>query len=181
MSAADARALSNYKKKRGVVRTSVTRLCTRLAGLEGPDAARRLTTTLQTLAAEFRVHHYAIIELTDDETALENEQDLLDKHDDEIAQLTTRVEKLVAACLSLDSNQPKIALKRLKHLDKGLDTIFGGISSLPSGDDGICLLQQYEVQLSEFKTEFSDIHRGLLSFDIEDGSELSGSLARIEK
>lgn len=40
---------------------------------------------------------------------------------------------------------------------------------------------QYEVQLSEFKTEFSDIHRGLLSFDIEDGSELSGSLARIEK
>ena len=85
MSEATARTLSINRKKRGVVHASITRLRHGLANVEGqvppdPIEIRRLTTRLQTLAAEFKVHHYAIIELLDDETALETEQDTLNAH-----------------------------------------------------------------------------------------------------
>ena len=76
--------LSSNKKKRGVVCASVTRLHTRMSELEDSvgspksiesiDQARRLTARVQTLAEEFKVHHYAVIELIDDEGDLEKEQ-----------------------------------------------------------------------------------------------------------
>ena len=90
------------------------------------------------MTAEVKVHHYAIIELLDDDTALQEEQEILD----DIAHLTDRLEKLLATCSSTDSNTTKIAAKRLKHLDKDNITIFDAISS-PLGADAVCLLQQY--------------------------------------
>ena len=184
MTEATARALSSNRKRRGVVRASITRLRNRLSELEGSldlDQARSLTSRLQTLDAEYKVHHYAIIDLLDDETALENEQETLDEHDDHVAQLVIRIEKIVATCSSTDSNQTKIDFKRLKHLEKRLSTVLESISSLPTDDDRICLLQQHEEQLSEFKTEFSEVRRRLLSLDLEDGSELNELQARVEK
>ncbi|ORU94884.1 MAG: hypothetical protein A6F71_09885 [Cycloclasticus sp. symbiont of Poecilosclerida sp. M] len=84
---------------------------------------------MQTLATEFKVHHYAIIELLDDETALENEQGILDDLDDEVAQLSDRVERLMAACSSGNSSLHNIATKRLKQLDNGIAAIFDAISA----------------------------------------------------
>ena len=120
MSEATARTLSINRKKRGVVRASITRLRRGLANVEGQDPPdhieiRRLTTCLQTLAAEFKVHHYAITELLDDETALETEKDTLDD-EDEVAQLTGRMEKLLSTCSGSDSGVYKIATKRLKQV-----------------------------------------------------------------
>ena len=61
----------------------------------------------------------------------------------------------------------KITNKRLNHVDRGMMTIWDGITSLPSGEEGIYLLQQYEEQLSEFKSECSNIHHGLLPLDLD--------------
>ena len=44
----------------------------------------------------------------DDETALETEQDTLDDHEDGVAQLTGRMEKLLATCSGSDSGVYKI-------------------------------------------------------------------------
>ena len=178
-----ARALSNCKKKRGVVKASITRLASRVDDVEhssNVEDARRLTARLDSLVAEFKVHHYSIIDLLDKEDELEVQQEILDQHDDHVSQLAARLEKIVATGSSIDSSQPRIAVKRLKNIEKGLSAILTGASSLPSGDDRICLIQQYEEKLSELKSEFSDIRRSLLSFDIEDSSQLGVLLARVE-
>lgn len=86
------RALSSSREKRGVARASITRLRTKVAKLEGSpgpdslDIARRFTTRLETLDAEYKVHHYAIVDLLDDEGDLGREQEILDEHDDEMSQ-----------------------------------------------------------------------------------------------
>ena len=79
----------------------------------------------------------AVVDLLDDKTDLEGEQRILDEHDDEVIQLTIRLDEVIAGCSSVDSNQPKIATKRLK----GISTILEGISSLPTDDDRSCLIQ----------------------------------------
>ncbi len=66
---ADERALSNLRKRRGVVRSSITRLGSRLKNLEdspdGPgtgDHAKQLATKLDTLDAEFKALHLQLID-----------------------------------------------------------------------------------------------------------------------
>ena len=124
---------------------------------------------------------FIIIELVDDESDLERQQEILDEHDDNVAQRTARVEELVVVCSSKDSSQHKIATKRLKNIEKGLDTILSGASALPSVDDRICLIHQYQEQLSEFKAEFAVIRCSLFRFDLEDPSELNVLLTAIER
>ena len=66
MSEATRRSLSTNRKKRGVVRASITKLRSRVEELElvsSPDTAdqaKRLTTRLETLFEEFKVHHYTL-------------------------------------------------------------------------------------------------------------------------
>ena len=95
--------LASLKKRRGIVKASLTRLRTRLTNLESSveqpdtvDHAKRLSTKLDTLDTEFKAHHYAIVDLTDDETQLQREQDGLDEHDDEVSQLAVRIQQSVS-------------------------------------------------------------------------------------
>jgi len=81
--------VANLKKRRGVVRASITRLTKRLRDLEKDatnpitlDLARGLTRKLEGLDADFRTHHHALIDLIDDEGTLQEEQAILDEHDD---------------------------------------------------------------------------------------------------
>ena len=79
------RALSSCKKKRGVIKASLTRLGNRLGDAEwstDPEEARHLTARLKSLAAEFKVHYYSVIDLLDDPDDLEVQQEILDEHDD---------------------------------------------------------------------------------------------------
>ncbi len=99
------RALSSRKKKRGIVKASLTCISNRLDVLEyftdlSSEEPRRLTTRLESLVAEFKVHHYAVIDLIDDEAELEAQQAILDEHDDFMAALTSRLENLSTICLS---------------------------------------------------------------------------------
>ena len=45
---------------------------------------------MEVLDAEYKTHHYAIVDLIDDETDLQTEQDTLDTHDESVAQLGIR-------------------------------------------------------------------------------------------
>ena len=55
------------------------------------DHAKHLTIKLEVLDAEYKTHHYAIVDLTDDETALQAEQEALDAHDESMVQLGLRI------------------------------------------------------------------------------------------
>ena len=90
------------QRRRGVVRGSITRLRSRLSELKGktdeldsPSHARQMAQRLETLDSEFKNHHYAIIEALEREEDLIREQNVLDDHDEEIAQLSVFIEMLV--------------------------------------------------------------------------------------
>ncbi len=180
-----ARALSN-KRKRGAVKASLTRLVSRVDSIERApdlDEARRLTTWLESVVAEFKVHHYSVIDLLDDEDedGIQEQQTVLDEHEDIVAQLTARLEKVMASSTAKDSNEPKVASKRLRAIERGLSSIITGTSSLPPGDeDNICLLQQCDQQLSELKAEFLVIRNIFFSLDIDDHHELHDQVAHVE-
>ena len=96
----DPRALSTQRKRRGVVKASITRLGSCLKELESKveeptthDHAQRLATKLETLDAEFKTHHFSLIDLIDDDETLEKEQETLDQHDDDVTTLA------VASCV----------------------------------------------------------------------------------
>ena len=87
--------ISQLRRRRGVVCASVTRLCNRLKELEDtedqPNTAahvQQLYTKLKDLDSNFKEFHLLIIDQVDGDEALEAEQIILDKHDDDVANLT---------------------------------------------------------------------------------------------
>ena len=188
MTEANPRTLPANRKRRGVAKASITRIQTRLSELERSpresstlDLARSLATRLQTLDQEYKVHHYAIIDLLDEEEDLQREQETLDGHDDDVAQLSVRIQKLIDTSSSSNSDQHKVASKRLRHLEKGISSTRDAITVLRPDDSNVCLLHQHEERLAEFKKELCDIRRGLLSLDLDDTSELSMLQATVDK
>ena len=92
-------APSNLWNRWGVVRTSITKLGKRLRDLEGTpnepgvsDRSRQLPAKLDILGVEFKTLHLQIVDLIDEEAAeLEAEQDMLNRHDDDITGLSVRL------------------------------------------------------------------------------------------
>ena len=80
---------------------------------------------------EYKFHHYSIVDITDDEGDLAAEQVALDDHDENIAQLGVRSQRLIAACSKSpdsDSDPHKTTSRHLTRL-----TIKGSGLHLPVG------------------------------------------------
>lgn len=118
-------ALSNGKKRRGVVRSSITRLEGRVAELEAKGelsagdrlSAQTLARRLESLDSDFKTYHFAIVDLVDDPST---EQDVIDNHDDKAADLTVRINRLTARTPDSPAvgNSPGRRLaKRLDHIE----------------------------------------------------------------
>ena len=103
MSKDGERTPSSNRRRRGVVRASITRLDCRITELEEQDgaspgtrlSAQRMLQKLGELDMEFKAYHLAMIDLIEDD-ALEAEQIVLDEHDDKVAYLTMRVQQLIS-------------------------------------------------------------------------------------
>ena len=104
--------ISQLCRRRGVVRASVTHLGNRLKELEDTEAqpttpahAQQLYTKLKDLNSNrFKEFHLLIIDQIDGDEALEAEQVVLDKYDDDVANLTVRLQRL----MNSDSTTPTI-------------------------------------------------------------------------
>ena len=186
----DARSISNQRKRRGVVRASITRLGSRIKELESKveeptthDLAQRLATKLETLDAEFKSHHFSLIDLIDDEGTLGEEQEALDRHDDDVTSLAVRIQQVVTLSSATPTNldQCKTITRKLQHLDKNLSLASETIGSLSSRPEDICRLQQHEEQLSNYKKDLADSRNSLLSLDLADSDELLGLHATLKK
>ena len=95
---------ANAKKRRGVARALLTRLVNRIKELEGSDmepstleCAQCLSQKLTDLDAEFRTHHHMLIDIIDDEETFAKEQEMLDAHDDLVADFAVRVKQVITA------------------------------------------------------------------------------------
>lgn len=133
--------ISKLRRRRGVVRASITRLGARLTELEYTadqprtrDHARQLLGKLRSLDEEFRRLHYELIDLIDEgsDDALEAEQATLDKHDDDVATLTVRVETLSMSThhTSADHARPAVIPDPRKALSRRLSRVEAGLKRI---------------------------------------------------
>ena len=181
MNESDGPSQATLRKRRGVVLASITRLATKLRELETrahePSAlklAHRMSQKIESLDSEFRAHHFALIDVVpdEDEETLLKEQKTLDKHDDDVAELAVRVERLTATCDSAsDSGTRKVVSRMIAHLNNNISAVDAAISSL-EGSAELHLVHQYQEQLTDLKGELADVRRTLLSLGLEEGDAL---------
>ena len=138
-----AEQLALHKKRRGVARASLTKLNTKLTELEmsagNPNTlsiARGLATRLETLDTEFSIHHLSIVDLIDDDAALDTEQGALDDYDN-ISQMGVRIQKLSAATTSPKTDPKKVSSKKWNSVAESIQSAINDV-------DSICKLQQHQ-------------------------------------
>ena len=172
-----------------MVKGSVTHIRNRLKDLteqatesspsEVVSHAKLLLNKLETLGADFKKCHSALIDLIEDQRKLDQEQKALDEHDDEVAALTITLQQLVAAhSPSAESGLRKTASRRLTCVCTGISAITG---SLATTSDDICLLQLNKDEIKGHRIELSEIRKELTNLDLEDDDVLKINMMAVEK
>ena len=119
---------------------------------EAVGTAQRYKETLIALNAEFKTHHYSIIDAVDDEDILAAEQEVLDEHDNIVKVLTSQLQRIIKSNLPAASAGARdIQSRKLSHLGQALELVGTEIQSIPEDSDDTYLLQQYSDRLDEFK------------------------------
>lgn len=151
--------LTKLKRRRGVSKASITRVCGRVEELEGLDAsssiiktAKQLASKLESLDSEFKSNHFQIIDLLDeeDEEALKGEQDVLDGHDNQVAEMAIRINSLTTPT-STDGIATNARL--LAHLHGYIKTKKEQIIRFDEDEKfEVSDLEQLQIQLSDHKS-----------------------------
>ena len=95
------------------------------------DIAQQTLQKLDTLEAKFKTHHYAIIYLIDGDDDFRKEQELLDRHDNEMSTLVVHTQQLITACNSSShSAARKLASQKLKLLQSSLSSLSDDVHSI---------------------------------------------------
>ena len=177
MADTNKRALSNFCKRRGVVKASITRLKTHLSAMEltpdedTVDNARQLLAKLRTSDSDFKDLHMSMIDLIDDEDTVLAEQTALDNHDDLVASMTLRVQKLIASVKPAPDGRVdnrRILARRLKQIQERLSATSDAVGTLTGDSKDVHRLQLHEEQIGDSKKDLSAIKSELISLDLED-------------
>ena len=148
------------------------------------DRAKQLLVKLDEADSDFKSLHFQVLELIDenDNEALKKEQDVIDQHEDTVAALILRIQKIMthtstahALTPLIESSTPdphKMTARRLSRLELGLKNTESGLSVLSEDHDDSSLLEQLMEQLADHKRELSTIHEDLISLDLENNHEL---------
>ena len=169
MSAETHQQITRLRRRRGVVRSSVTRLEKRLLELEGiaeqpatADHARELAVKLDTLDTDFKNYHLQIIDLTEDnDDLLSHKQETLDEHDDVISDINIRIKRLTTR-VAPDPEDVNKSIRKLSHLEKAMTATHDAMSRLPPSEGDISLVEQFVAELTDRKTELNEVHAALL-------------------
>ena len=193
------KALSSKRRRRGVVRASLTHLDRRVHDLNQEEsahgarlAAEQLLVKLKNLDTEFRTYHFDVIDLIDEDESdsLADEQAILDEHDRKVEALTIRLQQVAsgATTTSMDTvetaSEPdghRYLTRRLTHVRSNLQVMIDAIESTHDDttiDD--CLLHQYDQRLNNLETELSGISRDILTLD-GDVSQLMEDCSQLDK
>ena len=116
-------------------------------------AIQHLLKKLEQLGTEFNEYHYSIIEMLENEEDLEDEQAMLDDHDDKIPDLVIRLQ--VPSSLALGKQLDRIKCKIIGALET-VDTVQLG----PNMDR--CVLRQLEEQVASLLHELPSTRERLL-------------------
>ena len=133
--------LPTLRRRRGVTKSSITKLGNKTNDLEAAEHdhivvshAAQLLKRLETYDADYRSHHMAIIDALESDEATVPEQEELDRHDEDVTDLTIRLQVLSAAPISTVTDGRTFALRQLAQLQAKLTAIGDDISthSLPT-------------------------------------------------
>ena len=113
---------------------------------------------MEVLDGDFKTLHLQIVNLIDEEAEeLEQEQDTLDKHDDDITALSLRLKQLVSKSKSpvvAQDNGKKAPAQKLACLECSLGITDDALSST-SSDPDVSLCEQHSEQLADYKKELA--------------------------
>ena len=183
---------ASHRKKRGCVRASITKLHTRLDELEGRsdsgvhDQAKQLLTRVSTLDAEFKTHHFLLVD-TIDETDAENlaaEQGTLDDHYEIIDKLTVRIQHLLSTTGRTVSTELKSLTLKLRHFEEAATEINSALDALLMTDEGVrdvALVQAYKEELSDLKEQLKISHERVNSMEGTDRDTVLSLYSSIKK
>jgi len=187
---ADARVVTNLRKRRGVAKSSVTRLITRTAKLEAeaaaPDAgknAKQLLERLQGATEEFQRIHLSLIDAINDEEELEAEQAVLDELLDTSEELASRIQTVIDSADKLSpEDEYKVLTQRLARLQRSLAPVDEALTSLEGGErPDIPRMKLHDEQFQEYKKELTEIDVKLFSLEIAETDDLMTQHTQLNK
>ena len=153
--------VAGRRRRRGVVKASITKLMDRVhdlelkVGLSHTDRleAKRFQERLTNLDAEFRMYHLAVVDLLEEEGDLVKEQADLDDHDDRVTGLLRRLAHLATPEDRAERAKfdPRRSLqRRLSHLEANLRKVSDAVSAaVDKTKVDLCLLEQYDEHATE--------------------------------
>ena len=169
-------ALTSARRRRGVVKGSITRLEDRVDKYETKEeithvdclAIKRLIKKFESLDDEFRKHHYTIVELLEDE-AVDEEQATLDDHDERITDLVERLQQLIIipepevdSPTSAITDASKPLQVQLGRIEKRIGMVNETMTSLIRGPKiDQCLLRQLEEEILSLRAELTETGRAI--------------------
>ena len=134
MSGLEGLDVAGRRRRRGVVKASITKLIDRVRELElkgefthsDRQEAERFQHRLTNLDGEFRTYHLAVVDLLEEDD-LEKEQADLDDHDDRVTNLFDRLARLTTPEEREERLKPdprRCLQRRLQHLEGNLSEGF---------------------------------------------------------
>ena len=180
--------IANVKKRRGVARASLSRLANRVKELEHQppdtktsDITERMAKKLSELDSDFHAQHHALIDLLEEDEALEREQETLDAHDDLVTDLSVRIKQIVSSSSSsVTDSSRKILSRKLIHIQKCIDSIVLFIDGTSTTKTDICLLRQYEEKAADINRDLAKVRDDLHHLDIEHTDKLLEHQGQLE-
>ena len=187
-----ARTLPTLRKRRGVVQGSITRLANTLKDLEatpiGPgvgDSARQSATKLETLDKEFKSLYFEIVDLINDKEVgeLNKEQEVLDRHDDDIEAIAIRHQQLITKYGNPTdtTGARKSSSQKLSRLEQCFNSADEEIATVRDGRSKVPLLEQYREQLIDHKRKLTAVYEDLTALNLDDGDDLVVLHVKLEK
>ena len=178
--------LAVLRRRRGAIKASITKLITKVTELESQEVdlsvlahAQQLSKRLENLDSDYKTRHFTIIDVTEDEVQLAEEQETLDSHDNEVADLNLRLQALIIPAttppppLAIDSHPPsnRDILERCSaQLQARLVSIHEKVGELNEDGKEIHLLHLYQEHLADLKRELSELRNEILTItaDVSD-------------
>ena len=185
-----AEPLTFHKKRRAVVRASLTKLSTKLTELEADTtnptllkAAKNLADKLKSLQQDFKNHQLSIIDRTEEEEALAEEQLALDTREDQVSKLSIRIQCLITLTTGSKSQDAvRVATKQLALLQTKLESIDTAAQDIDGAEEEVtCTLEEYRDQVTEVETELATLKTSLLTSDAATSDPIMQDHSRVEK
>ena len=170
------------RRRRGFHRGSLTRLVKKLTELESrtsdptaQNTAKQLQKNLENTDTEFKRQHLALLDLLETPEDLEKEQTIFEEFEANLDDCLARISRVISSSTSTGVSGPDphfIATKRIRRLDSSISATKNEIKKLEETPGDICIIQQYEEQVIEFKRDLTDITKSLIALGIDDSDPL---------